>query len=778
MEIDLDPSEFDLRANYLAASIKSYISSYDKSILSRELKVQLHLHSTEDKNENGLKDSVSMKQIRYKEEDYVKQLDICNELWYFCRLMNELQPLHTIGGDPSKDDWRQVNFEECVQSFVKLQLRLSDIAESLNLKDQYVKIFDVLGVKLQEYEEKILELVRLYLKDYFEFGKDLSFKFHEIAENLTFQQFLKSCFDYTNSVDTDLGRLFNFNRMFNDWTTAVLKKFDEGFTFEILVTKESVGAEIVVCKSNFESYIHSIERLIEFFNAFMKNNNSRTNYNALRNVKAVAGKNILKVLKAKMFSEENIYPLIVDRVADSKANAPIRGKLDKISKLLSQEGWAKDGICDLEFWMDDLGSTWVNDLVGKTMDELKNITLSIRFDGEKSMFKSEKLVIEEVELPKKKSGQKRASQEKTDDWNNAWGGDNEDDDAWEDEINLDLSEKTELQTNAAGNDDDGWDAWNDDDDNWGGDGSSKNVISKTSSGHQSLTYKRTTMTDGILKIIDDYYLHLTELQRQAHDINNSSLEDIVTQFRSGRKKLIICYFMIVSAEIDRFYPSAILFYNDLNKIIQYTSVKYQVDLSSCFKLSYEIVSLLTTDLSSSPCQVIQMYSGIFFEDGFDDLTLRVRKVPEFLAKMRLEFDKLQTIALSQMELNQKLVTSVYLTILSKVYDGISTKLLKRKEIGSDECDVIGDLIDKIVEMTTISSSVVTPMISKMQSYNKLEQTKLVVVSSLKTILQDFCDAKFFELETSEMTNLIKALFVESEKRQEVIDQIVTIRSAQ
>ncbi|VEU22805.1 DEKNAAC103884 [Brettanomyces naardenensis] len=781
-DFDHSQSNADRQAELLANS-KAYIANYDRDSLYRELSKDIQTKSPQDGS--NLKDEQS------RDEEYIRQLEICNRLWHLGGLINELQPLESVdstSSSSSDEAWKSIDFKASVQSLARLRLKLSDVVESFHLRDQYIRIFEELGNRIDEYDQKILDLVHLHLEEYLEFGEDLSVKYQDKRDDMTFSQFLKSCHELTvSSGSGDLAGLFNFNRLFNDWITEVLSKLDSGYRTVLDVTEQSVGITFSKCTPEFQSFASSVEDLITFFNSFIEFNRIQEEYNPFQNLQAIVGKTLLKSLRGKIFSEKYVYSLILERLgtedqqettsdetATTVSSAGITKQLDVLSKSLAKEGWSRDGICDIEFWMDDLASAWVTDLIGRSMDELKEMAMDILSGKYAESFKVSNLVIEESKesKPVKDIGK---TEQQPDNWNNAWESDDDDDNAWAGETKLDLEENGD---DKKDDDDDDWEAWNEEE-NWDADDkvkASPRKSSKTSViSPQSLTYQHTAITDAILKTLDEYYGHLLGLQKQVD--KSKDTQDIIEQFRGGFKTLITCYFMMINADVSRFYPSMILFYNDFNKVIQDTAVKYQVDISSLFSMSYSIVTSLTAELSKGPTDIVKFYSPVFFEDGYSDSTQLLVQLPEFVDRMRSEFDKLNDKLVSEIDLNQKLVTSIYLATSRDVYEQIFQRLLLRQEIGSDECDVLGELIGSVLEITQSSSPVIVANIPKMQSFNKLEQIRKVVVSNLKTILQDFYDAKLFELETPELIGLINALFVDSPKRRDVIDQIVSVRES-
>lgn len=288
-----------------------------------------------------------------------------------------------------------------------------------------------------------------------------------------------------------------------------------------------------------------------------------------------------------------------------------------------------------------------------------------------------------------------------------------------------------------------------------------------------LLYKRTIIADKVLEVIANYYKQYADLENATKD--KGQLEDAYSQFRNGLKKLITCYYMLVSANMQHCYPRPILFYNDLNFIIQGVSVQYKIDLSTCFDMSYRIVDELNIENTQKVSDIVDRYASDLFEGEATDDEERRLKMDEFVTDLKQTLGEIQSKLDITKSDNSKLVNSIYLNIINTLFDKISNKLLSRDEIGSDECDSLGEMINDVINMASVLLSDGFIDVRKVQSYHKLKQVKLIIVSNLKTILQDFYDAKFFELETGELIKIVKALFVDSSKRRDVIDKIHAVR---
>lgn len=762
------------RAKELHDSTINYIDNYDRDALSKELEER---QDPEAASRRGS----ALKEIQYKDEDYVKQLDICNKIWYLGGLIKELKPLE----ESTEADWMNIDFQASVKSLNKLRVKLAETIDTLQLHSQYIRLFDELGTKVKEDTKKLDEVIHWYIDEYLKFN-DGSLTYTNTVQGMTFTEFLQSCNDFAVGDDSGLTRLFNFNRLFNNWVKQVLERADQGYEAKLQASEVT----LVKCETTFESYTLSLKAVIEFFDVFLADNEINDSWTPFQTLRAVVGKTILGSLKAKMFSEQYVYPLLLAKLNES--DDPTLESINEISRLLARPGWSNDGICDIEFWMDDLISCWVSDLAGNAMDEVKEVVMKIRWREYLDSFKEKNMVVEEVGEAQEKEESIEIREEEEEEaeengWNDEW------DDGWDKDEpgspqkpgsphKLASPQKPAESAEPAGEDaDEGWD-WNDDWDEKEAVTNKKEAEQEKAQRQSAVkatevpkrsTFKHTVVSDEVIKIIDAYYEHLSQLEAQVG--KKKDLEDASMQFNDGTKKLLTGFFMMVNVEHHALYMSPILFYNDYSHVLTHTVAKHQVDLTSCSKMIYGVIDNLMRSLSSSPMSYVSQYSAVFFEDGYLDSSVRNRKVPEFIRRVSESYSQINREFLCYLSLNEQLVSSIYLAVTAATYNSISGRLLIRQEYGSDECDTIGQVITQVLDATLNVDTKLADRVQKSPSYNKLEQVRLVIVSNLKEILGNFYEAKLYELDTHEIIGMIKALFVDSTKRQDVIDQILKAR---
>ncbi|ODV83019.1 hypothetical protein CANARDRAFT_9995 [[Candida] arabinofermentans NRRL YB-2248] len=816
-EIDSQKAlEIPDRLNTINSNLKSYISNYDVSKLGLELSRSINFST-----DNGSSGS-AFKINKYKDKDYVEQLDICNKLWFINGLINELGSLNLINS--MNEDWKLVEFQNIIDNYSKLRYKIDELLDSVD-KSTNISILNEISNVADSFEEKILKLVELTLTQYIHFNEELEVEYNDIFEGMSFKTFLKSCYDFTSlKNDSDgkgLTKLFNFNKIFNGWITEVLTKLDNGYKVILKHSNESISITFEKCDvDSFLEYTKSIELLIQFFNLFIEFNSIQGTYNPLNGLKSSVSKPLLKSLKLKIFDDKNIYPLILDTFSDNGTSSAMN-QLQTILQMLSKEGWSRDGICDLEFWIDDLVNYWMNDLLEKSIDDLKNLFLELKLsklgklDKFKNIFNVESLITGHIEDKLIKSTntdtvkvEKTVSHEDDDDWNEEWGDDDEDDDgsdvgkekevveaevdmeddddAWNEQIDL----KLDTTSNKGGDDDDeddDWNAWNDGegDENWNLDDEVKvdpnlgvkslSTNSNPSSANE-VTFKYTKISGLVLQLLETFHSNYENLCNVISSKPNTSevKNDATIIFKINVKKLITCYFMIVQSNVLDYYPDFILFYNDFNKLLEDIPVSYEIDLGSCFNMSNIFINKINSDYMRDLQQIVKQFENTIFKDNSIESSYREEQSKQLLKLLNDFFKNLKLELISKLDYNKQLISNIYFGLVSNLLNYINNDLVSRFEIGSEESETLSMLLSDISNILQLNNEL-SEKLMIMHSYQKMNQIKLILESNLKSILDYFYDVKFYDLETQELIGLIKSLFVDSSNRQNVIQEIETMR---
>lgn len=796
-------------------NLEKYFENYNLKQLRYFLKEADAEQVTEDAINEDEKASTSSKILenissqKIKKQDYIELVELCNQLWIVNGLVNELA--------------HQTQFEDRVQSYLKLKSRTDEIKRSI---DQFgdegpVKVLSVLDDKISELKLELVNLAQSKLHVFLTISDDLDVHYSNTVDELPFSAFLKCCRSISSS---DSDSLFNFNKLFNSWLQKFLEKLNKGFSAAFQQTPKTLELTLKPGKPDLLDFTQSIEQLILFLNSLAAQNESMVE---LKNTRTILGKSILKSLKHTIFSKENVYPLIVDKMnydehlSQKGSKVSIVAALYKVSKLLSSAGWSKDGICELEFWIDDLTNSWIDNLIDFTIDDLKLFVISLVNKEKADLLKESNLICKEVDVvpnaprvpdtkpqePVKESGEDGWG----DGWenNDGWDDDDDDDDdgnssndanahkkeandsyklsgeieqslvdedeGWNDnDLDLDLNSADQPQDNTE--DEDGWDAW-EDDVKLDGEEEDKNVQIPLISRPLVPSYKYSKLVDEVMLIIGDYMKNLEGLKELG--VSKDHFDEAHGLFKHGFKKLCVSYFMLVESNIAETYQNEILFYNDYNKILEECYNAYEVDLTTCFKMSSRFINTLKSNLYSNLSSVIEDYNEVIWNDNNLDNDLQLRKRgKEFLMRFDNEFDIVNKKLTKLIGYNTQLITNFFVTVIFQYFNSICDKVLARTDISSYESELLTGIINAVVTNTINKTKSLNLMVEKIQSYNKLQQIKLILSSNLKEILDAFYDAKLFEMETHEMISLIQSLFIESSQRMDAITNIKTARETQ
>lgn len=730
-----------------------------------------------------------------KKQEYLQLIQICNQLWIINGLMNELNT--------------ESQFEERVRLYLKLEAKTKEIKEtSDNSGDSgSIKIFSELDDKLVELKTELIMIAEKKLDQYLLISDNLEIIFTNILNDVDFGTFVKSCRNLFSGDITNSH--FNFNKCFNDWLERLLDICDEGYSVSLENTSDALKLTVNKCEPDLQNFVTSIEQLILFFNSFFEKINSLKEFKSIR---VIMGKAILKSIKVKIFSKENVYPLIIDKLNYDnglKGNTSTIAELYKISKYLSSEGWSKDGICELEFWIDDLTNSWVENLLDYTIDELKLFVIDLT-NKEKVTTESlldKNLILQEIksfglkeqgttETKNDDNGWSEAWNEEDD--NDAWGkNDNKetsnshneklsklddeliDDGGWGDDDDLDLDADS-VESVHKDEDDDGWGAWDDEvkiDDNVDEEISINNISNRDMKTSGIPSYKYSKLVNKVMNIIESYMKNYQDLKEL--EVNEAETKEAEDLFKHGFKKLCISYFMMLESDATEIYRNDILFYNDYNKILEQCYSRYNVDLTTCFKLSSRFINQFMMGCYSKISNFLDEYNGTIWNTiSVDDEKKLKSAEAEFFLKFNTEFDLVAHKLNKLSSFNTQLIVNTFVTVIFQTFNTICDRILGKTDISSYESDILIEIISWVIMHIKKKADDMDINIEKIQSYNKLEQIKLVLSNNLKGILDAFYDAKLYEIETHELISLIESSFVESPQRLNAIAEIKSVRETQ
>ncbi|TID28971.1 hypothetical protein CANINC_002239 [Pichia inconspicua] len=711
--------------------------------------------------------------------DNCKSRDI-NELMEFC---NQLLIIKLLISQSAE---KMTLFEE-LDKFEKLETKFSELKNSIDdtVKISELKIIDDLDRKIHEDKKNLMKKSQEYLERYILVTEEEFVIFDEV-ESQPFSSTLQT-------INRFYGETFNeamdLTKRFQEWVETALSDFDRGksVTFEDGTDKKRL--RIVDSDVEFSEFAKSIKQIIFFMNQVTK---YTENVKSLANIRPIVGKQLLKEIRSRIFSKDNVYPLIIDKLNyEEGSEVSDISKLYEISNLLAEPGWAKDGICELEFWIDDLTSFWVNNLIDLTIDDIKQFVRDFLAGKYENRLINQNLVV--VEFFTEEKHDEKVSKESNTEWENNWeekDGWNEDDDAslmkneplddsidddgWGEDHDLDLDLDLDLDDEVKEDDEDGWDAWNEEVSISDNDTENKKeAMTNKQKAPLVPSYKHTTLVKNVFALLVKYFNNFDELRK--FDVDQEQLADIEDLFKQGLKKLCMAYFMMIQSNVSHTYNNQILFCNDYSKLLEDCSLSYGVDLKSCYKLNSNFLQEYINDHTEKLISVISNFSSSIWGDN----VLTNNEINEESFRFMNEFDSHLDEVLQEVEtstqLNTQLVANLVVTMIFKTFNVICNKLVSRNSISSYESSILNEIIDHIIQEVKSRLAKLNVSTGNIQSLVKLEQIQLILSSNLKEILGAFYDAKFYELETFELTSLIKSLFVDSMQRDQIIQEITILR---
>lgn len=733
------------------------------------------------KDENKL-DNLNLK--HYNSRDINEFIELCNHLWMIKGLINEIN--------------NDSNLFEKLDNFKKLESKLHVLKQSIEDEAEVceLKIINELDGKIEEYKGNLRNEMTECFEKYVSINT-ASILISTESNNMPFDFFLKQINGFYSDA---FEKNFKLTKMFTDWLENTFLQLDDGKSISFEDEEGGKTIRIVNSDKEFLTFARTIENVILFMNEISK---YTANIPTFSNMRLIIGKLLLREIKNRIFRKENVYPLIIDKLnydQDSKISSI--SKLYQISSMLSESGWSQDGICELEFWIDDLTSSWVNNLVDYTIDDIKQFLLDILGNKYNDCLKDENLIVVELGGEVKPSGENKKPDKN--DWNINWeekdewneGEDKSDEmakteaklletdvvvddeeDGWgnEDDLDLDINEGTAKVKVIEGEEEEeeGWGAWNEEVEISDDELETKETLNAANDAVSVPSYKHSAFANKILDIFAKYYYNLHDLDKFG--IDKQPLVEIEELFKHGFKKLYIAYFMMIEADVSHTYKNDILFYNDLNKILEKCQKQYGVELSACYKMNSNYLNQFIDGYTDKLILVVNKYEDSVWGDN--DLVNKdiYERSYKFMNEFDLQFGVILKDLKNSISLNTELIANLIVTMIFKSFNIMCNKIVTRNDISSYESNIISEVIDHTILEISGRMNTLNIKIENIQSLVKLRQIRSVLSLSLKDILESFYEAKFYELETYELISLIESLFVDSMQREQTIQEIRTLR---
>lgn len=721
----------------LDRSVEEYFSKYTLESFKRVMNVASKTISKDVDEVDGV--------------DLVDRREVCNRLWVLKGLLDEFRTSSSV--------------EVRAADVVKLRRKITEFCGFLSHKGvpvESVGIVKALKNEVDAFSEEVMAEIRTLFKRFLHFDTDLNVTFNkQLEDGMTFELFVQLCESFSKNVS-----LFDLRKLFSEWLGESLQKLHHGFIVELKTGEFKVELNYKSTEFTLEGYFESVSRYIELFNFIVDNS-----LDIFQFVKPTVSKTLLSDVKDTMFANENVKELLTSTLVSKDA---LVGALRKINSLL--EEWPNEAN-DLEFWIDDLSRFWVESLVSGAIDEVKVFVKKLhtgRYAKELEELATAEL---ETESNTGKNTQKQhelktePNPQEKDGWDDEW------DDGWDEEEEAHepspAIEEPKEEIEAEVEDDEGWDAWGDDDDLDIEEESTPPPVpaptaapanaSAPSKFVSTVAYKYTPLTQVLLDIIDTYYANVYTFKGL---VDGDEYENLTLLLKSGIKKIMVSVHMMV--QVTKGYPNLVLFYNDYSRVLDECSRRYETDLTTNFKMSSRFIQSHLNEYYSPIESLFNEYNSSMWYDSASgtrkaSMEFNIR-ISNLVGDTLAELKNLRAY-------NERLLARTEITVLFQTLNLLCDKLLSRNDISSEECETFVGVIDELV-MAFAASGI---NLGQVQSFNKVQQIKSILGANLKEIAARFYDGEFYELETFELVGLIKALFVDSSNREDLLVQIKSVR---
>lgn len=122
-------------------------------------------------------------------------------------------------------------------------------------------------------------------------------------------------------------------------------------------------------------------------------------------------------------------------------------------------------------------------------------------------------------------------------------------------------------------------------------------------------------------------------------------------------------------------------------------------------------------------------------------------------------------------------TSLVIELIQFVNTWLIQMVLNLEDISEQQTYKINQIIENINNVTIPYLQLLgIQKDTSIESYNKLKNVQFLLNNHLKDIIERFYEGEFYDLETQELVQLIKAVFLQSEMRDNYINEIIEFRN--
>lgn len=310
--------------------------------------------------------------------------------------------------------------------------------------------------------------------------------------------------------------------------------------------------------------------------------------------------------------------------------------------------------------------------------------------------------------------------------------------------NDDDEQETKLEVKET---DDAWDdAWGDDEDLFSDEEKEK---------------ESTKISDIPQKCYDTIISPFLKLSSEIKEFNIEGLLIL-------RLKDLLTDIFIVLSDLYEISHRSILFYNDFEHLLELVK---QSEIAQSLKTQLDVYLESIGDTYQFQFMKIWNSSIKDFQNLEDEDNLQDQEI--FLVEFENYMNDLNGFIKNNYDTNSKLTNSVIVSDVSFLLEFMTRKVFQMQVISETLSNQISNFQKDVIKLVKKIRKV---DVTKLAEYNKFVKVSKILTSNLKTIETDFSDGVFFDFETSELIDLIKLLFIDSEYRAELIEYITDIRT--
>ena len=317
-------------------------------------------------------------------------------------------------------------------------------------------------------------------------------------------------------------------------------------------------------------------------------------------------------------------------------------------------------------------------------------------------------------------------------------------------------EENKATNENSKNDDDGDDGWNDNwDDGWEEEEEEeKETDTGDKASHQDTSDEKIVIT----KIPSELLILINEFSRNSSDLNHliTSIQALATvEYPSLANSFLLLNDL-------NYLSSKLSSSSDAQKLTQFVNCNWNQVLIK-FYLELKIV------LSSLNLENDELNNNNF--DELDDYNLNQLSLIYKWFNILFEEKQLKST-------NKPKFILLVIDLVEFINNWLIQMIFNLDDISEHQCTKITHIIDNLNNVTIpyIQELDGINKDSSIESYHKLNNVKFLVNNHLKDIMERFYQGELFNLETQELVNMIKSIFIQSELRDNYIQEIIEFRN--